>query len=332
MSKREKITTCYVNARELVKRGRAKEARAYVLEILNMGLEEYKRATTIVEKARQKAFLEKWVEVSRQLYDKGVTPFVMNCFGLVNAKGGIVRAPRAGEAVKPAENRKEQPAVPAGGIDMGGLIAEVDSSDSQGWCADLFEANKKAVVQIHTECGAGTGFIISANGYLLTNDHVIYNGQSGFCSHVSMVFADDKRRYKVKVLFSDKRRDVALCSFEPEEVKDFACVRPIPNYADLKQGADCLVIGNAFDYGLAPFSGTVRFTRNDDGDLVYTAPSNPGDSGGPVFNRRGECIGIGKSRTVRVGGEEASAYSNATPMDTIEALLKKWTSANDITL
>lgn len=332
MSKREKITTCYVNARELVKRGRAKEARAYVLEILNMGLEEYKRATTIVEKARQQAFLEKWVQVSRQLYDKGVTPFVLNCFGLAKANGGAAKAAPRVQTPAPAASKGGQTAPAPGGIDMAGLIDEVAASDSQGWCADLFEANKKAVVQIDTEHGVGTGFIISANGYLLTNDHVIYNGHGGFCSRVYMIFADGKKRYKVNVLFSDKKNDVALCRFDPEEVGDFTCVRRIANYSDLKQGADCLVIGNAFNFGLAPFSGTVRFTRNEWGDLVYTAPSNPGDSGGPVFNRRGECIGIGKSRTMSVGGEEVSAYSNATPMDTIEALLKKWTSANDITL
>ena len=66
--------------------------------------------------------------------------------------------------------------------------------------------------------------------------------------------------------------------------------------------------------------------------MVYTAPSNPGDSGGPVFNRIGECIGINKSRTVAVNGTAAEAYANATPMDKIDELLKKWTDANYIEL
>lgn len=323
MSKREKIVTYYTNARELVKRGRAKEARAYVLAFLNMGLAEYKRATSIIEQVKLKAFLEKWVVVSRHLYDKGITPYVQSCFGLVNG-AAVSAAPKAVPA-------SEQPEAPVAGstIDMSGLIEAAASSESQGWCADLFEANKNAVVQIYVGGSVGTGFIISPNGYLLTNDHVVYDEASGgYGSRAQMSFAGQKRRYKVKVLFSDKKTDVALCSFDPAEVEQFSCVRRIPQYEDLKQGADCLVIGNAFDYGLAPFSGTVRFVRDEDGNLVYTAPSNPGDSGGPVFNRRGECIGIGKSRTMSVGGDTATAYSNATPMDTVEALLAKWTAAN----
>ena len=109
-------------------------------------------------------------------------------------------------------------------------------------------------------------------------------------------------------------------------------VKRIADYSALKQGADCLVIGNAFGMGLAPFSGVVRFTKDSDGNLVYTAPSNPGDSGGPVFNRMGECIGINKSRTVQVNSRDADGYANATPMDTINALLDKWTSCNNIKL
>ena len=91
-------------------------------------------------------------------------------------------------------------------------------------------------------------------------------------------------------------------------------------------------IGNAFGMGLAPFTGMVRFTKNNNGNLVYTVPSSPGDSGGSVFDRFGECIGINKSKTVTVNGTAAETYANANPMDKIDELLKKWLSKNDIKL
>jgi V8-like Glu-specific endopeptidase len=84
--------------------------------------------------------------------------------------------------------------------------------------------------------------------------------------------------------------------------------------------------------GLAPFTGVVRFTKNDNGNLVYTAPSNPGDSGGPVLNRKGECIGINKSKTLAVNNVSADSYANATPMDKINELLEKWCESNKIIL
>ncbi len=54
--------------------------------------------------------------------------------------------------------------------------------------------------------------------------------------------------------------------------------------------------------------------------------------GGPVFNRKGECIGINKSKTVKVNNTVADAYANATPMDKVSEILEKWTSNNNIEL
>lgn len=342
MSKKEQIVTYYTNARELVRRGQPKAARAYVLEILNAGLSEYHKADSILAKAHMQAFLEKWIAVSRQLYDKGVTDDVLRCFGLagvsVQRKGAANAAPSAPEARSaPEEEGAEALSVPfvSGHIDMMGLLE--DAANTQGWCATLFEAHKMSVVKLSVSTASrgasGTGFVISEHGYLLTNDHVVFDEASGrYYAKIYMTPMDSKSRYEVKVLFSDKKTDIALCQFDPAAVQGVTAVKRIPCYDELKQGADCLVIGNAFDMGLAPFAGTVRFTRNEDGDLVYTAPANPGDSGGPVLNRNGECIGITKSRTEKINGDAAAGYSNATPMDTVNAILQKWTSANHIIL
>lgn len=339
MNKRDKIATYYCNARELIKQKNPKAARSYVVAILNEALEQYHSASSIMTKVKTAAFMEKWIAVSRDLYDKGITDYVLECFGLAGAAKPAQKPKSAPKRepvkVKPKDKVQPAPQKPSDSeIDMEGLLDE--ASAVQGWCAKVFETNKTAVVEIAATADEyrsnGTGFIISPKGYLLTNDHVVFDEGNGvYFSKVSMSFAGEKKKHKLEVLFSDRRSDVALCRFDPAEIS-FTCVKRIADYSTVKQGADCLVIGNAFGMGLAPFTGIVRFTQNDEGDLVYTAPSNPGDSGGPVFNRIGECIGINKSKTVTVNGESADSYANATPMDKIDALLKKWTGENNIEL
>ncbi|MGN1103986.1 MAG: serine protease [Candidatus Coproplasma sp.] len=337
MEIKDKIATYYSNARELVKQNNPKAARAYVLAILNYAVKTYETASTILLKARTKAFLDKWLAVSRELYDKGVTDYVLECFGLPTMLEQqlpkVEKQPPAPAAKKPVEYAK--PVLAEGEIDIAGLIDE--SAKEQGWSAVIFEKAKSAVVEIVAENSAvrstATGFIISSRGYLLTNDHVVFDEQTqGYYPKAKMTFIGGKKSYKINVLFSDKKADVALCSFNPEEVGDFAVIRRIPDYSKVLQGGDCLVIGNAFGKGLSPLTGTIRFTKSDEGDLVYTAPANSGDSGAPVLNRQGDCIGIHKSRTISVDNVAAEGFANATPMDRIDALIKKWCDSNGIIL
>lgn len=332
MTKKDVIATYYSNARELVKQNNPKAARAYVLAILNYAVETYNTAGTILLKAKTQAFLDKWIAVSRELYGKGITDFVLKCFGLP-AKSE--EAENTKKITPPEQNKPAEPFLRDGEIDISGLVDE--AAQTQGWCAEVFEANRAAVVEISVKSagceGNGTGFIISGNGYLITNDHIVFDEEKGiYYPKIGISFAGDKKIYKAEALFSDKKADVALCRFNPDEIPSFTSVKIIDDYAAVKQGADCLVIGNAFGQGLAPFTGIVRYTHNENGNLVYTAPSNPGDSGGPVFNRRGECIGINKSKTVAINGTAADAYANATPMDKIKELLAKWIKHNNIGL
>ena len=339
MGEKDKIATYYSNARELVKQNNPKAARAYVLTILNYAVETYNKASTILLKAKTQAFLDRWIAVSRELYDKGITDYVLKCFGLPTKQEQqlpkVQKPVQSQPKISPKSGVTAKPVIPDGEIDISGLIEE--TAKTQGWCAEVFEKNKSAVVEISvssSESGAsGTGFIISSNGYLITNDHVVYDEESqGYYPKAKMSFAGSKKSYKLNILLSDKKADVALCSFNPEEVVEFGVIKRITDYSQVLQGADCLVIGNAFGMGLAPFTGVVRFTKNDSGNLVYTAPSNPGDSGGPVLNRQGECIGINKSKTLSVNHVSADGYANATPMDKIDELLKKWCEANGIEL
>jgi S1-C subfamily serine protease len=336
MVNKEKIADCYANARFFIKQDNPKDARAYVLALLNIGIELYRQQTAILQKAQTQAFLEKWVAVSQDLYDIGITDFVRTCFGLPTRQGTTI------PKVEPKSNAGSKPAAPleltGGEINLEGLIDEI--SQTQGWCAALFEKCKRGVVQIRVSSqlqgASGTGFIISQNGYLLTNDHIVYDKEcNSYYPKIFMSFSGEKKTYKISVVDSRTRKkgDVALCRFEPSEVPGFISLPLIKHYDTLMPGADCAVIGNAFNFGLAPFSGTVRYLKDSSGDLVHTSLSHNGDSGGPVLNRSGEVIGIHKSNTesvneVRVNG----GFANATPADRIRELLDEWIKAHGITL
>lgn len=329
MLSKDQIKTIYINARELVRAKNPKAARSYVLLLLNNAKDSYyNKSTSILAKAKTAIFMDRWIAVSRELYEKGITDFVLESFGLLSKKEAPRKAKQDREETSPPDRESDE-------IDFAGLIEE--TRETQGWCADVFERNKSAVVEIfaigNDQISNGTGFIISPKGYALTNDHVVFDEASGaYYPKISMKLQGEQKKIKAEVLFSDKKADVALCKFNAEEADKRVSVKRIADYSTLLQGADCLVIGNAFGMGLAPFSGVVRFTKDGDGNLVYTAPSNPGDSGAPVFNRKGECVGINKSKTVKINEKVADGIANATPMDAIEKLLTKWCKSNNITL
>ena len=206
MVNKDNIATYYSNAREFVKQNNPRAARAYVLPILNCALETYQKATKIVTKAKTQAFLDQWIKVSRELYDKGVTDYVLRCFGLPVKQDCQVSKPKPNSVQQPSKSsaQGESDAPPTDEIDIAGLVEEC--AKTQGWCAEQFDKNKRAVVEISAsnsqKNSTGTGFIISSNGYLLTNDHIVYDEDAqGYYSKTKMSLAGGKT-VKINVLFS----------------------------------------------------------------------------------------------------------------------------------
>lgn len=354
MDDRNKMASYYSCAREFVERNDSEAARKYVLVMMNIEFENYNRAKTILSKAQSSARLDQWIAVSRELRTKGITDYVLKCFNLPTKEEQMLPklqpnheqqvapkgAPKGGQNTPSPKTRSKEETLPKGGVDISGLIADTPKSQTENsdeWATTLFEKNKRAVVEICSSNSrlskCGTGFIISKNGYLLTNHHVIFDDKAdAYCTSIVMSFAGKKEKYKLEIESSDKKYDVALCSFQPEKVKNFDVVKRISDYSQVKQGNKCLVMGNPFGEGLSPFTGEIRYSKNREGNLVYSGNTNSGDSGGPVFNVNGECIGINKSKTVAINSEPVSGFSNATPMDKINELLEKWCANNEIIL
>ena len=157
--------------------------------------------------------------------------------------------------------------------------------------------------------GVGSGFIVSADGYILTNAHVVDGA-----SEVTVKLTD-KREFKAKVIGTDKRSDVALIKID---AKNLPAVRT-GDARQAKVGEWVLAVGSPFGFENTVTSGIISAkARRLDGDS-YTSfiqtdvAINPGNSGGPLFNLNGEVIGINSQ--IYSGTGQFAGISFSIPID-----------------
>lgn len=135
----------------------------------------------------------------------------------------------------------------------------------------------------------GSGFVISEDGYLFTNNHVVEQADE------IMVRLSDEREYKAKVVGTDKNIDIALLKIEPEGALP---VVKIGDSNGLRVGDWVIAIGNPFGLnqtvtaGIVSAKGRVIGAGPYDNFIQTDASINPGNSGGPLFNLAGEVVGI----------------------------------------
>ena len=157
--------------------------------------------------------------------------------------------------------------------------------------------------------GAGSGFIVSADGYILTNAHVVADADE------VTVRLTDRREFAAKVIGFDPRTDVAVIKID---AKDLPTVR-IGDPAQLRPGEWVLAIGSPFGLDNSATAGIVSATSRAVGGESYVpfiqtdVAVNPGNSGGPLFNLRGEVIGMNSMIFSRTGGYMGLSF--AIPID-----------------
>jgi serine protease Do len=158
--------------------------------------------------------------------------------------------------------------------------------------------------------GEGSGFIVSEDGYILTNAHVV-NGASQVTVKMT-----DRREYEAKVVGVDERTDVAVIKIEG---KNLPTVK-LGDASRLKPGEWVIAIGSPFGFENSVTAGVVSATsRSMPGEANYTpfiqtdVAVNPGNSGGPLFNLKGEVVGINSQIYSRTGGYMGLSF--AVPID-----------------
>ena len=155
--------------------------------------------------------------------------------------------------------------------------------------------------------GVGSGFIISDDGYILTNNHVVANANGIF------VTLTDGKEYPAKVIGTDERTDVALIKIEAKGLQALT----IGDSNSLKKGQWVLAIGSPFGLESTVTSGIISAINRDTGDylpFIQTEVAvNPGNSGGPLINLNGEVVGVNSQIVSRSGG--FMGISLAIPID-----------------
>ncbi|MDO4706758.1 MAG: DegQ family serine endoprotease [Comamonadaceae bacterium] len=151
--------------------------------------------------------------------------------------------------------------------------------------------------------GIGSGFIISSDGYIMTNAHVVRDADS-----LNVTLAD-KREFRAKVVGTDKRTDVAVIKVEAQNLP---AVR-IGNVEALKVGQWVMAIGSPFGLANSVTVGVVSAKQRDTGEYLPFIQTdvaiNPGNSGGPLINMAGEVVGINSQIYSRSGGYMGISFS-----------------------
>jgi serine protease Do len=161
---------------------------------------------------------------------------------------------------------------------------------------DLVKQIGEAVVQVRTPGGLGSGFFINADGYLITNFHVI-EGETEISVEVYHQRNGqlDRETYKqVKIIAINKFHDLALLHIEDKSASKFKYVM-LGSSDVLNVGETVFAIGSPLGLERTVTSGIVSTkTRQIEGELYLqtTAQINPGNSGGPLFNLAGEVVGV----------------------------------------
>ncbi len=155
--------------------------------------------------------------------------------------------------------------------------------------------------------GVGSGFIITADGFVMTNAHVVEGADE------VLVTLTDKREFKARIVGADKRTDVAVVKID---ASGLPAVR-VGDVGRLRVGEWVMAIGSPFGLENTVTAGIVSAKQRDTGEYLPFIQTdvavNPGNSGGPLINMRGEVVGINSQIYSRSGGFMGISF--AIPID-----------------
>ncbi len=211
-------------------------------------------------------------------------------------------------------------------------IIELSSRDDALSIPEIVKKVKPSVVGISSEfstsaVSTGTGIIMSDDGYIVTNAHVIQNTENGITERSSnvMVVLSDSTECEAEIIGADSRTDLAVIKISPDGKKLAAAEFGDSN--DLMEGELAIAIGNPLGFELYGSTTCGIISALDrtitvgeyEMDLIQTdAAINPGNSGGPLLNSGGQVIGINSSKII---SDYAEGLGFAIPISSAQPII-----------
>ena len=172
---------------------------------------------------------------------------------------------------------------------------------------DLVSELEECVVMIRTPIGLGSGFLIHSDGYVITNDHVVAGERQVSITQFRLAKGElIKENYdNVRIVATGGNVDLALLKIEGHSNKVFPTV-PLGSSQEVRQGERVFAIGSPLGLERSVSEGIVSLRNRIIQDRLHiqtTAEISPGNSGGPLFNYRGQVVGVNNMKVVSTGAE-----------------------------
>jgi serine protease Do len=237
---------------------------------------------------------------------KRVMPTVVNVAVVQEIKAGV---PFGGPEEGPGEGSPGGPGGPGGSAPGGPGGTPFGPGSPFGGGGDPFEQFRRFFGQQmphnYKEHGLGSGVIISPDGYIVTNNHVVGHADS---IHVTLM---DKREFTANVIGKDPKTDLALIKINTKQPMPYAALGD-SNKSEV--GDWVLAIGSPFGFNLTVTSGIISakgraLGGNYDNFIQTDASINPGNSGGPLFNTQGQVIGVNTAIYSNTGSNSGIGFA-----------------------
>ncbi|MDJ1183395.1 S1C family serine protease [Roseofilum casamattae] len=167
---------------------------------------------------------------------------------------------------------------------------------------EIYQQASPAVVTIRAGRGSGSGSIVRSDGLVLTNEHVVSQARQGRVE----VRTTGGGRYVGNVIALDRRNDLALVRLQ---TNDRLPTIPFANRSGIQVGQQVYAIGSPFGLSGTITTGILSRVDRETGDLQTDAALNPGNSGGPLLNSRGQLIGVNKAILSRDGTNSGIGFA-----------------------
>jgi S1-C subfamily serine protease len=189
----------------------------------------------------------------------------------------------------------------------------------------VYAAVERSVVSVQAGSASGTGFVVSRNGTIVTNSHVVSSE-----SKATIRFGDRGRKVDARVLGTDPSSDLAALRVDPNEAGD---LRPLAlaDSNDVRVGDSVIAVGSPFGLDRTATAGIVSGIGREiqapngfqiDKVIQTDAPINPGNSGGPLVDARGRVIGV-NSQIATAGAQGNVGIGFAVPSNTVREVIPR---------